>query len=82
VLSPAVYNRPSELAVLLPITSKCKGYPMEVPLPSDLPIQGVVLCDQIKSLDWHNRDIEFITKLPDEILLDIRLKLEPLIFSP
>jgi mRNA interferase MazF len=55
---------------------------MEVPLPPDLPIQGVVLCDQIKSLDWHNRDIEFITKLPDEILLDIRLKLEPLIFSP
>jgi mRNA interferase MazF len=81
VLSPAVHNRPSELAVLLPVTSKRKGYPMEVPLPETLPIQGVILCDQIKSLDWRNRNVEFIGKIDTETLHHIGLKLEPLILG-
>lgn len=51
VLSPAEYNGKVRLALLCPITSKVKGYPFEVAIPEGLPVSGVVLADQVKSLD-------------------------------
>ena len=51
VVSPALYNRASSLALLCPITSRAKGYPFEVALPDGLGVSGVILADQIRSLD-------------------------------
>ena len=53
VLSPRAYNQKSGLALFCPITSRIKGYPFEVVLPPDLPVQSAVLCDLVKSLDWN-----------------------------
>jgi mRNA interferase MazF len=66
VLSSAQYNSRARLAVICPITSQVKGYPFEVPLPDGLPIKGVVLADQVRSLDWHTRRARFIAKAPAE----------------
>lgn len=68
VLSPLAYNARVSLALLCPITSKNKGYPFEVPLPAGLAVAGVVLADQVKSLDWRARRAEFLTTLPAETL--------------
>jgi mRNA interferase MazF len=57
VLSPRQYNRRSGLALLCPITSRIKNYPFEVRLPNTFDLQGVILCDQIKSLDWAARKL-------------------------
>lgn len=64
VLSPGSYNAKVGLAILCPITSQIKGYPFEVPLPSGLPVQGVVLSDQAKSLDWQSRGAELACRVP------------------
>ncbi len=64
VLSPLSYNAKVGLALLCPITSAIKGYPFEVTIPNDLPASGVILADQIKSLDWRASDVEFICALP------------------
>src|SRR5438132_4378211 len=55
VLSPASYNGRVGLALFLPITSRAKGYPFEVPLLDGAPVTGVVLADQVKSPDWPGR---------------------------
>src|SRR5215470_9571364 len=55
VISPAAYNRASSLALFCPITSRVKGYPFEIALPSGLAVSGVVLADQVRSLDWKAR---------------------------
>ena len=55
VLSPAAYNGKVGLAILCPITSRAKGYPFAVRIPEGLPVRGVVLADQAKSLDWCAR---------------------------
>jgi mRNA-degrading endonuclease toxin of MazEF toxin-antitoxin module len=47
ILSPAVYNRRSGLALACPITSNAKGYPFEVALPEDLAVAGVILADHV-----------------------------------
>jgi mRNA interferase MazF len=81
VLSPSAYNGRVGLALLCPITSQRKGYPFEVPLPAHLRVQGVVLADQVKSLDWRLRCAERVDSVPhavlDEAVAKIRALLEP-----
>ena len=79
VLSPAVYNGKVSLAILCPITSQIKNYPFEVLIPEGLKIGGVILSDQIKSLDWKVRQAEFVCKLPTATLDEVLQKLGTLI---
>jgi mRNA interferase MazF len=81
VLSPSAYNGRVGLALLCPITSQRKGYPFEVGLPAGIRVQGVVLADQIKSLDWRTRSAQRVDRVPravvDEVVAKIRVLLEP-----
>jgi mRNA interferase MazF len=66
VLSPKHYNAKSSLALICPVTSKAKGYPFEVELPTGLEVEGVILADQLRSLDYQGRRARFISRLPSE----------------
>jgi mRNA interferase MazF len=79
VLSPAQYNDRVGLALLCPITSHIKGYPFEVPLSSELALSGVILADQVKSLDWRVRHAEIIGRVPGEIVTEVLNKLGTLL---
>lgn len=68
VISPSSYNRRVGLAVCCPITPQVKGYPFEVLLPQGLGIDGAILSDQVKSLDWRVRKARRIGSLPAEVL--------------
>ncbi len=81
VISPKIYNRKTDLALFCPITSQEKGYPFEVKIPSGLKIEGVILSDQIRSLDWRARKSEFICKLPEKEFEEALNKLGVLIGS-
>jgi mRNA interferase MazF len=50
-----------------------------VRLPEESEISGVVLADQIKSLDWRARQVEFAASAPDEVVLDVLAKLATLV---
>lgn len=79
VISPRGYHQTGSLAIVCPITSTKRGNPFEVLLPPGLPIQGVVLADQVKSIDRHARRIEPAGKAPDEIVEHVIAKILPLI---
>lgn len=64
VVSPRSYNGKVGLGLFCPITSQVKGYPFEVALPAGLPVSGVILADQVKSLDWRSHQAELATRLP------------------
>jgi mRNA interferase MazF len=66
------------LALFCPITSQEKGYPYEVKI-NGKKIKGVVLSDQIKSLDWKGRKIKFIEKAKDSETNEVIKKLKTLI---
>ncbi len=68
VLSPRRYNTKAGLALVCPVTSRVKGYPFEVPLPPGLAVEGVVLADQVRSLDWRARAAEKIARVPGEVV--------------
>ena len=66
-LSPKVYNEKSELAIFCPITSVSKGYPFEIEINTSK-IKGIVLADQVKSLDYKKRKAKFIEQAPYFVL--------------
>src|SRR3990172_8719880 len=66
VLSPKTYNGKVGLALLCPVTGQVKGYPFEVAIPDGLPVNGVILSDQVKSLDWKARNAERACSLPED----------------
>ena len=79
VLSPDAYNRKTGLFLACPVTSKVKGYPFEVSLPVGLAVGGVILADQIKSLDWKVRKAEFVSRTSDDVIADVISLILPLI---
>lgn len=79
VISPAAYNAKVGLALLCPVTSRAKGYPFEVAIPPALGVEGVVLADQVKSLDWRARRAERIATLPGAAVREILAKLGALV---
>ena len=68
VISPSLYNRRVGLALCCPVTSRVKGYPFEVALPEGLGVEGVILSDQLRSLDWRVRKARRIGTLPADVL--------------
>ncbi len=81
VLSPEPYNRKVGLALLCPITTKIKGYPFEVVIPSGLKAKGAILSDQIKSLDWKTRRASLLCRLPEDTINDVLSKVGTLLDS-
>jgi len=77
-ISFKAYNEKIGLALFCPITSKVKGYPFEVELELKK-IKGSVLSDQIKSLDWRERNMEFIEKIGDKKMEEVIEKIEVII---
>ena len=80
VLSPRTYNGKTGLALMCPITSRVKGYPFEVALPSASNVSGVVLADPIKRLDWRARRARYecrtTTQVVGEVLDKVGVLLE------
>ncbi len=79
VISPSIYNKKVGLAIFCPITSQIKGYPFEVLIAKESPVCGVVLADQVKSLDWKIRNVQFISKLPPVAMSEVLAKVLTLI---
>ena len=79
VLSPHSYNEKTGLALFCPITSKVKGYPFEVMMPAAGAVTGVVLADQIRSLDWRSRGASFEVEAPPHLVTEVRDKLAVLL---
>ena len=79
VLSPKSYNGKVGLALFCPLTSKVKGYPFEVELPDGYAVSGVVLADQLKSLDWRSRRVKFIERISPDVMAMVTARVLPLL---
>lgn len=79
VISPAAYNKKVGLAICCPITSQVKGYPFEVIIPHGVPVEGAILSDQVKNLDWKVREAKKICGLAVSAMDEVLQKLSTLI---
>lgn len=79
VISPQSYNQKVGLALFCPITNQAKGYPFEAAIPKGEKVSGVILSDQLKSLDWRARNVTFIAKLSDSVIEEVLKKVKILL---
>jgi mRNA interferase MazF len=69
VLSPTPFNKKVKLVLVAPITSRIRGHGFEVALHHTR-LKGVVLCQQIKVMDFAARGFKFAEKAPVSVLED------------
>lgn len=74
ILSPEAFNR-FGLALVCPVTRSgafARGKLWTVPLAgSGATTDGVVLCNQAKTLDWKARKVAFVEAVPGELVADV-----------
>jgi mRNA interferase MazF len=68
VVSNDFFNDKTNMAIVCPITNTDKGFPLHVALDERTQTTGVIMCEQIKSLDILQRNGRFVEKLPKETL--------------
>jgi mRNA interferase MazF len=78
-VTPKGFNKSTQLALACPITSKVKGFPLEVILPEGLITSGVILIFQVKTIDWLERQAKYVESLPAETLEEAIAKLHAMI---
>ncbi len=78
-VSPRSYNAKIGLGLFCPITSQVKGYPFEVAFPDGCSTVGVILADQVKSLDWRARQAKLFERAPVDIVAETLGKIQALI---
>jgi len=78
ILSPSAFNKKLLLALIAPITSRVKGHGFEVPFQSKK-ISGVVLCHQVKTIDFIERGLQFVEKAPAGVISDVLAKVKAII---
>ena len=71
VLTEQSYNRASGLVIVYPLTSRRKPYPFALPVTLDQ-VEGAVLVDHLKSMDWSARKATFHSKADPALLAKAR----------
>lgn len=79
VMSDADYNAATGRAIIMPITSRVRGWPFEVTLPDGSPVAGAVLTDQVRSVDWRARFAKTAGFAHPGVLEEARTKLSALV---
>ncbi|MBM9537089.1 type II toxin-antitoxin system PemK/MazF family toxin [Desulfobulbus alkaliphilus] len=78
VLSPERFNKKILLALVAPITSRVRGHAFEVPLPGQK-VAGVVLCQQVKTIDFVACGVFFAEKAETALLNEVLAKVRAII---
>jgi len=79
VVSPSAYNGRVGLALFCPLTTSVKGYPFEVAVQVGDKVDGAILADQVKCLDWRARRARKFGEISDEILAEVLGKIGTLV---
>jgi len=82
VISAESYNRRSRMAIVCPITSRVRGWPFEVELPTGLHRQNAAMrnskchcCRRVRQIDYRERETEFVAIAPQEVVEEVLDKL-------
>jgi len=67
IVSNKIFIKFTKLAIVCPITSTKRGVPIQIELNNKTKTQGVIMCEQLKSLDLYARKAVFLEKAPKNI---------------
>ena len=72
IVSNNTFNKfTRKAAIVCPITSTDKNFPLHVKLDHHTKTKGVIKCEQVKSFDLEARGAKFIEKAPMRIVREV-----------
>ena len=81
VVSNTIFNQKTGLALVCPITNTDRNMPLHVKLTEDCKLTGVVMVDQIKSVDYRSRKAKYIKAAPPIIIDEVLAILDAIIYD-
>ncbi|OGK07872.1 MAG: potassium-transporting ATPase subunit C [Candidatus Riflebacteria bacterium GWC2_50_8] len=79
VISHTSFNQKMGFVFVCPVTNTKRENPFYVPIAGDKTVTGVIMADQLRSLDYRARKAVFIGKCSNELLLEVLARIEPII---
>ncbi len=80
VVSNDLFNRHTGLCIVCPITSTRRDYPFHVAIPEGVEVTGVVMAEQVKSIDFQARAAKRIGSAPEGVLDEVLAVLDACIY--
>ena len=80
VVSKTEFNQKMGFALVCPVSTTERKNPFYVSIPDNLAVKGVIMCDQIRSLDYRAREAKFICDCPNLLLQDVLRRIKPILF--
>lgn len=80
VVSNDLFNKHTGMCIACPITSTHRVYPFHVVIPEGQKVSGVVMVEQVKSIDFRSRDVRRIASAPTAVLEEVLSILDACIY--
>jgi len=71
IVSNNTFNQFTKLAMVCPITNTKRNFPLHIELDERTKTHGVIMCEQVKSLDIIARNAAFFEKVPKDLLEEV-----------
>ena len=81
VVSNTLFNTRAQLAMVCPITNTFRNVPFYVKVPDDSSLTGYIMVEQIKSVDYVSRQVQFLERAPNRLLDEVLSVLEACLYS-
>ena len=82
VVSNTLFNRHTGLAMVCPLTNTCRQVPFHVAVPADSSLTGYIMVEQMKSIDYGRRQMQFAEKAPGFVLDEVLGILDACLYDP
>ena len=80
VVSHTSFNSKMGFVFVCLVSTTQRKNPFYVPIPESEKVKGVIMADQLRSLDFKARKAAFISKCPEMLLQEVLLHIEPILF--
>ena len=80
VVSNDLFNKATGLCIACPVTNTRRDYQFHVSIPDDQGVTGVVMVEQVKSLDFRSRNVKRIGSAPEPVLDEVLSMLDACIY--
>ena len=71
IISNYLFNKHTGMAIACPITNTNREFPFHVALGDDCSLSGYIMVEQVKSIDFKSRKIQFVEPVFQSTLDDI-----------
>lgn len=80
VVSNDLFNRHTGLCIACPITNARRDYPFHVSIPEGQKVTGVVMVEQVKTIDFRSRDVKRLDSASEAVLEEVLSILDACIY--